>query len=149
MLVGERNRVADLNGLLQIGRFVGPQQRQSVLSKVAYAESTSLNTCASAASRSLSLRPMSSCVRAFSPWFRSKMRSGMLTLPPMVSLANGLLKEGLCEYHALKVGSVEPLATARLWIDSWPSPSIAWPPSDRAARPERCCGIPPAAGLAR
>ena len=37
---------------------------------------------------------------------------GMLTLPPTVSLANGLLNEGLCENQTLKVGSVEPLATA-------------------------------------
>ena len=57
---------------------------------------------------------MSICVRAFSPWFRSKIRSGMLMLPPTVSLANEFENDGLCEYQTLKVGSVDPLAYWRV-----------------------------------
>ena len=61
---------------------------------------------------------MSICVRCFSPWLRSKMRSGMLTLRPSVWSRFGLLFDGFYVYQALKVGSVDPLAIASLWLVS-------------------------------
>ncbi len=40
------------------------------------------------------------------------MRSGMLTLKPIVWSAYGLLNEGFFVYQTPNVGSVEPFATA-------------------------------------
>src|SRR5258706_16483555 len=68
---------------------------------------------ASKASRSRWARVISRAVRAFSPWFLSKMRMGMATLAPMVLKSNGLLNDGFREYQPPTVGSAVPLAIAR------------------------------------
>src|SRR5579862_6446305 len=86
--------------------------RAMLLSTMAYAESTSPNTCARVASLDCLLLSMSMRVRCFSPWFRSKMRRGMVTLAPRVWIPLGLLLEELYVYHAPKVGSVDPFAAA-------------------------------------
>src|SRR6266404_1885612 len=63
------------------------------------------------------------------------MRRGMLILTPSVWWANGLLNEGLYEYHALKVGSVDPFATARWWsVLALSTDCIAALKSGRASR---------------
>ena len=59
--------------------------RAILLRTSSYDESTSLNTCARAASVNCWLRSMSMRVRFFSPWLRSKIRSGIFTLSPSVS----------------------------------------------------------------
>ena len=82
---------------------------------VAYAESTSLNTCVRVASASRSLRVMSSCVLRFSPWLRSKMRSGMLT-PSARNVVPELSPWGQ-PIVAPMDGSVDPLAIASSMVD--------------------------------
>jgi len=85
------------------------------------------------------LRSMSISVRAFSPWFLSKMRSGYSRSAP-ASGAHMVVERRVVRVPQPNVGSVDPSATASLWF-VFAARSTGSPRADRAAHPRRLMKI--------
>jgi len=103
--------------LLEIFLFVRPQQNHIALECGVAGGRRQLSTPASAASRNFSLRRLSSCVRSFSTLVAvRKMRRGEgdTDAEGVCVCQTGYCWTNCAIYQALRVGSVEPLATASL-----------------------------------